>query len=343
MNVSPDSLTEEQKQKLLEFRQLLDSDPHKDAPDYELLRFLRARKWDVSAALMQFQDTNEWRLQNDIDATHRNAPGPKGLGCKELDQETASKLFRDGVELFPQLRLVKPREDEGAWQYFGMLMTFGFDKEGRPIHLQKVGVASQRFSQMYAFAGQNGQDPIHKLVYDGYVRTQEIQMARMQESSERLGKPVTQQVVIMDVKGLSYWPDPKAISCFRDYLLIVQRYYPETLGALFFLNAPTVFLGIWRLIKNWIDPVTASKMHLLGSDYQRELLEHIHPDQLPVEYGGTNSFDVFHWPQNIEEHRQRMATCESAAERLPGRSQVQANFAPQQSERSEDPMVVISI
>ena len=32
-------------------------------------------------------------------------------------------------------------------------------------------------------------------------------------------------------------------------------------------------------------------MHLLGSDYQSELLEFIHPDQLPVEYGGTNSFD----------------------------------------------------
>lgn len=88
----------------------------------------------------------------------------------------------------------------------------------------------------------------------------------------------------------------------------------------FFLNTPPIFMAIWRLIKDWIDPVpwsfdvwckhvsytflhrsgdldsqqdllwfprswtfrcswlvgkvTANKMHLLGSDYQSELLEH---------------------------------------------------------------------
>ena len=39
-------------------------------------------------------------------------------------QETASKLFCDGVERFPHLRLVKPREDEGAWLFFGMAVTW---------------------------------------------------------------------------------------------------------------------------------------------------------------------------------------------------------------------------
>ena len=34
-------------------------------------------------------------------------------------------------------------------------VAFGVDKQGRPIHLQKSGLASHRFAQMYSFAGQN--------------------------------------------------------------------------------------------------------------------------------------------------------------------------------------------
>lgn len=34
-------------------------------------------------------------------------------------------------------------------------VAFGVDKLGRPIHLQKSGLASHRFAQMYSFAGQN--------------------------------------------------------------------------------------------------------------------------------------------------------------------------------------------
>lgn len=314
--VDPSSLTLEQKQKLLDFRQFLDAQ-HQDVPDYDLLRFLRARKWDIPAAVMQFQDTCAWRLEHDIARMRRNAPGPEGLfSCKDLDQDTASKLYCDGVERFPHLRLVDSRENEGAWLFFGMAVAFGVDKQGRPIHLQKSGLASHRFAQMYSFAGQN---PCHKIINDGYVRMQEIQAARMQESSERLGKRVTQQVVIMDMKGLSFWPDPRAIAVFKDFLMVSQKYYPETLAIQFFLNTPPIFMAIWRLIKDWIDPVTANKMHLLGSEFQSELLEYIHPDQLPIEYGGTNSFDVFAWPQTLDDYRRCYETCARAADKLPGR------------------------
>ncbi|CAJ1342033.1 unnamed protein product [Effrenium voratum] len=305
------SVTPEQTAKLRDFRRSLPAG-HGDVPDYDLLRFLRARKWDVSAALQQFEETLQWRQQHHIDDFRAKAPGP-------FEDVQDPQLFCDGMECFPQLRLVKPREDEGAWLYYGMTVTAGFDKEGRPIHLQQAGVASQRFAAMYSFAGK---DPTYKIIYDGYVRAQESQAARMQESSARLGRRVTQQVVIMDFKGLSFWPDPRALAVFKDFLSVSQRYYPETLGIQFFLNTPPVFLAIWRLIKEWIDPVTASKMHLLGSDFQRELLEYIPADQLPVAYGGTNSWDVFNWPPDIDEFRRRYAQYAEAAERLPGRSQV---------------------
>eukprot|EP00913_Durusdinium_trenchii_P034681 g32443.t1 len=261
-----------------EFRKFIDDEAVKD---YDLLRFLRARRWDVAAAVLQYQDTCQWREEHHIDELRAKALGPQGLfSCQELDQETVSALFSGGVEKFPFLRLVNQREDEGAWLFFGMAATW-HQKSGHATHVQ------------------------------------ELQAARMQESSDRMGKRVTQQVVIMDFKGLSFWPDPRAIAVFKDFLM----YYPETLAIQFFLNTPPIFMAIWRLIKDWIDPVTAKKMHLLGSDFHSELLEYIHADQLPVEYGGTNPFDVFDWPQNLDEYRRRYALCQRAAEKLPGRSE----------------------
>jgi len=35
----------------------------------------------------------------------------------------------------------------------------------------------------------------------------------------------------------------------------------------------------------WLDPVTATKISVLGANYKQELLKYIDADQLPVEYG----------------------------------------------------------
>lgn len=35
---------------------------------------------------------------------------------------------------------------------------------------------------------------------------------------------------------------------------VVQRYYPETLHRLFIVNAPGVFVTMFRVIKAWLNP-----------------------------------------------------------------------------------------
>ncbi|CAE7534492.1 unnamed protein product [Symbiodinium microadriaticum] len=159
----------------------------------------------------------------------------------------------------------------------------------------------------------------------------------MHESSQRLGRQVTQQVVIMDMKGLSFWPDPRAMSVFKEFLSVSQRYYPETLGVQFFLNTPPIFLAIWRLIKDWIDPVTASKMHLMGSDFQGALLQYIAPDQLPAEYGGTNSFQGLNTQRTLPEIQSYYAIFEGAAEALPGRRKSSSSLSRASRSRIETP------
>mmetsp|Transcript_50667 Transcript_50667/g.120955 ORF Transcript_50667/g.120955 Transcript_50667/m.120955 type:complete len:384 (-) Transcript_50667:63-1214(-) len=321
-------LSSEQKADLVAFRRATGA---WELPEFEALRFLRARKWDVAAAVQQYQDTVRWREENDVARFCAEGPGP---AANELSEDQFSELCVDGVEAFPALRLINSREDEGAWLWYGLTAAFGFDREGRPMHLQKAGYASQRFAAMYTFAGNNAG---HRLVYDGYVRMQELQAARMRESSQRLGRQVTQQVVIMDMKGLSFWPDPRAMSVFKEFLSVSQRYYPETLGVQFFLNTPPIFLAIWRLIKDWIDPVTASKMHLMGSDFQGALLQYIAPDQLPAEYGGTNSFQGLNTQRTLPEIQSYYAIFEGAAEALPGRRKSSASLSRASRSRIETP------
>ena len=63
-------------------------------------------------------------------------------------------------------------------------------------------------------------------------------MARMEEMSTILGRRVDKQVVVFDMAGLSYWPNPVGLRAFKKVLHIDSTFYPETLGTHFIINAP---------------------------------------------------------------------------------------------------------
>eukprot|EP00928_Gymnodinium_smaydae_P047774 TRINITY_DN31909_c0_g1_i1.p1 TRINITY_DN31909_c0_g1~~TRINITY_DN31909_c0_g1_i1.p1 ORF type:complete len:405 (+),score=97.91 TRINITY_DN31909_c0_g1_i1:65-1279(+) len=300
-----DELTSEQAAFLAEMRARLGSGGA-SADDTELVRFLRARKWDVEAACRQFEATMRWRAENDVGRYRRNAPGPVGVAAA-AEAAADPHLSRCGVECFPQLRLVEPKADEGIWGYFGLTVAFGFDKLGHPIYLQRAGLASCRFAPMFEMGGRRG-------IIEGHIRMQEMQQARMEEKSAEIGRRVTKQVVIMDLQGLTMKPDPRAMAVFRDFILITARYYPETLAMQFFVNVPLVFMALWRVIRGWLDPVTAAKMQLLGSDFRTTLLQHIDADQLPREFGGTNDFDALAKPLSADGWTSLFREFETAAQ-----------------------------
>lgn len=197
-----------------------------------------------------------------------------------------------GIETFPHLRLAECSDlaTEGAWLYFGQCVTFGNARTGEPIYIQRIGVAGRRFAEGHAYFG--GDSAGSQAFLDRFVWMHELMLARMDEATARFGRPVTQQINIFDMRDLSFVPDSRALAVFKQQLAIDACHYPETLRLHFFVNAPAVFKPLWRMIRGWLDPVTAAKIHVLGSDFAPALLEHIDPDQLPREYGGTNDWDV---------------------------------------------------
>lgn len=228
-------------------------------PQHVLLRFLVARNWDAAAASEQYTTDVRWRQEQNVGQYRRPVQGLHGSAMNSwLNSRPDSMLTVCGVELWPDLRQMVLGGQEGAWIYFGApCMAFGHDRQGRPVHLQRAGIASgKRFADACTHFGKDWQ----KAFIARNIYFQELQAARMEEATQRFGRLVTQQVVIMDLAGMSFRPDPRSLTTFRDLAAIMSHHYPETLYKHFIINAPRVFTAIWRVIRSWLDPNTREKV-----------------------------------------------------------------------------------
>lgn len=88
-----------------------------DHPDALLLRFLRARKWDIDKALIMMISTMNWRKR---------------------DMHIEDTIVRDGESVALKDNLTK--DDEGFMSQYkkGISFIHGVDKEGRPICIIRV-------------------------------------------------------------------------------------------------------------------------------------------------------------------------------------------------------------
>lgn len=59
------------------------------------------------------------------------------------------------------------------------------------------------------------------------------------------------------------------------------------MGKFYIINAPWGFSTVWSLVKGWLDEATVAKIHVLGSDYKKSLLEQVPADSLPEFLGGS--------------------------------------------------------
>jgi hypothetical protein len=77
------------------------------------------------------------------------------------------------------------------------------------------------------------------------------------------------------------------IKCF-------EANYPESLGAVLVHKAPWIFQGIWSIIRGWLDPVVASKVHFTKN--VDELSSFIPNSHIPTELGGSEDWSYSYTP-----------------------------------------------
>jgi len=70
---------------------------------------------------------------------------------------------------------------------------------------------------------------------------------------------------------------------------VFEANYPESLGLVLVHRSPWLFQGIWSIIRGWLDPVVAGKVHFTKD--AKELSEFINLGQIPKELGGDESWE----------------------------------------------------
>ncbi|KAK6509409.1 hypothetical protein TWF481_004155 [Arthrobotrys musiformis] len=216
-----------------------------DNPDALLLRFLRARKWDVEKALVMMVSTMHWRGQ-EVHVEDIARDGEAVAFAAEKTDKTAEGFMK-------QLRM-------------GKSYIHGTDREERPVCYVNV--------RLHKAADQTPESLERYTIYL-------IETTRLM-----LKQPVDTAAIVFDMTGfgmanMDYTPVKFMIKCF-------EAHYPECLGICLVHNAPWIFQGIWKIIRGWLDPVVASKVHFTTK--ATDLTEFIPLSQLPKSLGGDEDW-----------------------------------------------------
>ncbi|KAF2664343.1 putative phosphatidylinositol transporter [Microthyrium microscopicum] len=232
-----------------QFRTMLEQEGVKDRLDtLTLLRFLRARKFDVQKAKQMFLDSEAWR---------------KKQGANGLDDLT---------------RTFEYPEKEKMFQYYPQYYH-KTDKDGRPVYIEHLGKIDVKAMQKVTSD--------ERMLQHLAVEYEKLADPRLPACSRKAGYLLETCCTIMDAKGVSLTSAPSVYGYLAQASGMSQNYYPERLGKMYIVNAPWGFGAVFSVVKGFLDPVTVSKIHILGSGYQKQLLEQVPKENLPKVLGGS--------------------------------------------------------
>jgi hypothetical protein len=109
---------------------------------------------------------------------------------------------------------------------------------------------------------------------------------RLPACSRRAGHLLETSCSVLDVAGVSLLSPGEIYHYIKQASAMSNNNYPERLGKMYIINAGWGVQGIWRIVKGFLDPVTASKIEVLTSSYKSTLLKQIPAENLPASYGG---------------------------------------------------------
>lgn len=219
--------------------------------DETLLRFLRARKFDLKQSKQMFRDCQNWRKT------------VEGVGIDELYRKIDPFDFPERDAIFE------------CWP----MWFHKTDKQGRPLNVHFFGGMDVR--KLYKVC--SPQRHWESFLVNCELLPREVLPA----CSRAAGKHIGGTFVIVDLKGFSFNQFWQMRHLVNSAFQVSQDYYPETMGQLAIVNAPSSFTMIWSMIKPWISKETADKVDILGADYAQVLLKQIDAENLPKSLGGT--------------------------------------------------------
>ena len=77
-------------------------------------------------------------------------------------------------------------------------------------------------------------------------------------------------------------------------------HYPERQAKVFLINAPHFFSGLWSSIRPFLDPAVVDSISISSRGRATELLDYIGAENVPVEYGGTDTCPLGEAPEELQ-------------------------------------------
>ncbi|KAI0051148.1 CRAL/TRIO domain-containing protein [Auriscalpium vulgare] len=211
---------------------------------------MRARNFNVKQAKQMILAALEWRRTTE------------GVGIDALYRQLDPYDFPEREEVF---------------RYWPMWFHKPF-QTGRPLNIQALG--SINLSKLYKHV--TPERHWQTILVNAESLTAEVLPA----ASAQAGRTIEQALVVVDLKGYSlsqFWQMKWLAHHSFD---ISQEYFPETMGQLVVINAPSSFTAIWSIIKPWLSAQTVAKISIYGQDYKHALLDLVDAENLPESLGG---------------------------------------------------------
>ncbi|KAF3395936.1 SEC14 cytosolic factor [Penicillium rolfsii] len=231
--------------------------------DATMLRFLRARKFDVEGAWGQFKDTEDWRKENAIEALYANINVDSYEAARRMYPQWTGRRDRRGIPVYVfEIRHLNSKE---------MAAYNNTIDKGTP-ETHKSSTVPARLLNLFA-------------LYENLINfVMPLCTALPRPNPET---PIVTSTNIVDVSGVGLKQFWNLKGHMQDASVLATAHYPETLDRIFIIGAPSFFPTVWGWIKRWFDPVTTSKIFILSSaEVQSTLTSFMDPSSFPKQYGG---------------------------------------------------------
>ncbi|KAL2220143.1 putative phosphatidylinositol transporter [Thermoascus aurantiacus ATCC 26904] len=291
-------LTPEQEEKLAEFKRVCEergyykpgkpgSEGEGEKPSHDdatLLRFLRARKFDVNAAFQQFKDTEDWRRDNAIEALYENIDVDSYEEARRVYPQWTGRRDRRGIPVY--VYVIKHLNSKNMAAYSSKVSST------TTAETHKSSKVPPRLLRLFA-------------LYENLLRfVMPLCSALPRPNPET---PVVTSTNIVDVSGVGLKQFWNLKGHMQDASVLATAHYPETLDRIFIIGAPSFFPTVWGWIKRWFDPVTTSKIFILSpSEVLPTLTAFMDPSSIPKQYGGELDWEWGDMP-NLDEPARQLA------------------------------------
>ncbi|KAL4802663.1 CRAL-TRIO domain-containing protein [Aspergillus unguis] len=292
-------LTEDQETKLTEFKSFCEKEGYYkpggegEKPSHDdatMLRYLRARKFDVNGAWGQFKDTEDWRKENAIESLYENIDIDSYEAARRMYPQWTGRRDRRGIPVY--VFEIQHLNSKNMAAY-NATMT----EPDATAETHKSSKVPQRLLRLFA-------------LYENLLNFVMPLCSKLQRPNPET--PIVASTNIVDVSGVGLKQFWNLKGHMQDASVLATAHYPETLDRIFIIGAPGFFPTVWGWIKRWFDPGTTSKIFILSqSEVLPTLTSFMDPSSIPKQYGGELDWQWGDMPYLDEPARELVGTLET--------------------------------